>query len=100
MQIQVKTRANLNPRREPSVIMDVLFVPRGSGNRNKAKRLGEALRNHPDFAQDIIKVVVGCSRVTVHFRASLGLAKRMAEFQMRQYQAKDVEGQMALFGVT
>lgn len=82
---------------DPEVIMDVLFIPRGSGNRNKARALGVAFKTHPKMKPHIKRVVVGSSRVTVHLRSSLALMKEISEMWAERRANGDVPGQLPLF---
>lgn len=100
MQIETKTRTRVNKQGEREVIMEIGLLPRGSGNRNKARGIAAWYANHPELKPHILSIKAGTSKVTVHFRPSLELMKLMMEYAQRQAMAKDVEGQMALFGVT
>ena len=95
--VEVKTRMKVTRSGEAEVIMDVLFIPRGSGNRNKARALGQAFRNHPKMKVHIKRVVVGSSRVTVHMRSSLALMKEISEMWAERRMGADVPGQLPLF---
>jgi hypothetical protein len=96
MQIEVRTRM------KPStgeVIIDTLLLPRGSGNRKKARELGEAWERHPLLAPHVLKVVCGASRVTVHLRASIDAMAAVVEATREaRKQVRDAEGQLRLFG--
>lgn len=98
MQIEVKTRLKIARDGTPVVIMDVLLLPRGSGNRNRARRLGEAFRQHPKIKKHIRKIVVGASRITVHMRSSIALMRDINQISPELEATQDVEGQLKLFG--
>lgn len=86
---------------KPEIIMDFILLPRGSGNRNKARRLGEVIRNHEFIGKSsghLRKVVVGATRVTAHFYATLAFRRAMKEMEKRAEEQRDVDGQLGLFG--
>lgn len=98
MQIEVKTRLKVARDGTPVVIMDVLLLPRGSGNRNRARQLADAFKVHPLLKRHVRRVVCGASRVTVHMRSSLGLLRDINAIAPEMERTQDVEGQLKLFG--
>jgi hypothetical protein len=72
-QVEVKTRFRRNGRRDPEVVLDILFVPRGSGNRAYAVKLARMFRNHEVIGPHVREVKAGSSRVTVSLIASIKL---------------------------
>lgn len=98
MQVEVKTRAHVNRKGKAEVLLQLLLVPRGSGNRRTAQRLAKSFRDHPIMKPHITKVVCGCSAVTVHLRSSLAMLQALAETMDQEKAKKDVKGQMRLWG--
>ena len=94
MQVEVTTR--LKPA-DNLVILDIALTPRGSGNRHAARRLGRQFEQHADLKEHIEKVVVGSSRVVVHFRNSLAFLKAIRSVKRGTL---DVPGQLQMFGQT
>jgi hypothetical protein len=91
MQVEVTTKL------KPGVlVLDIALVPRGSGNRNAARRLAEGFRTNGKLAPHVLKVTAGTSRVLVHLRVSLELMRIVAEWPKVE---GDVPGQLPLFGV-
>lgn len=99
MQIEVKTRSRLDDEGRPELILTWTWMPRGSGNRHRVQAVAEHLRKHPDFAPHILRLVVGSTRLVIHFRASMKLAQIF--WKMKPPAAiEDVPGQLPLpFGV-
>ena len=97
MQVEVKTQLKIQRDGTPLVILSVILLPRGSGNRNRARRLADAFRNHPRMKPHIREVICGASRVTVHMRSSLSLLREINALAGAA-RAGDVPGQLALFG--
>ncbi|HEX2973366.1 MAG TPA: hypothetical protein VHP11_13610 [Tepidisphaeraceae bacterium] len=101
MKIEVTTKVRFLKGGESSeLILRVNFLPRGSGNRNKAKRLADAFREHESMKQHIRKVVCGASSVTVHMLNSYDLAMDLIGLQVDKWieQRAQVDGQLGLFG--
>lgn len=98
MPIEVKTRVNWGKNgRDPTVVLDLLLTPRGSGNRNKAQRLAKVFRDHEELGPCITRIVTGASRVTVHLRAGLATMAAVERWYSKAKESKDVEGQIPLF---
>lgn len=83
---------------EAEIVLQVQLLPRGSGNRNKARALAETYRTHRIMRPHIKRVLCGASSVTVHFRASLGLVDAWNQVAAEERARQDVPGQMPLFG--
>jgi hypothetical protein len=98
MEIEVKTRSRVTRLGVPEIIVQCTFLPRGSGNRYKARRLAELYKRSEELKPHIRRIVVGTSAVTVHMRASLSLMSAMDEFLARAREPKDVPGQLKMFG--
>lgn len=97
MPIEVKTRMKMvNGGRESEVIMDLLLLPRGSGNRNQARAIGRAFKRNRHLKGHVKRVVVGSSRVTVHLRSSISLLREIQKMAEEE-RALDVPGQLPLF---
>jgi hypothetical protein len=58
---------------ESRIVMVIDFFPRGSGNRVRVERLGEAFKVHPVMGGHVVKVVCSSSRLKVYYRVSPGL---------------------------
>lgn len=96
MKIEVRTRMRIARGGVPTVVLDLLLLPRGSGNRNRARRLAQAFREHPKMKRHVRRVVCGTSRVTVHLRASVPMMRDIWAIAPEQG-IPDVPGQMPLF---
>ncbi len=94
--IELKTRIRTTGRKSPELILDLLLVPRGSGNRAFAVALGKSIRRHPKLGQHVRQVKVGSSRVVVSLISSPGLMKTIWQWSPDE-PAVDVEGQLPLF---
>lgn len=94
MQIQTTTKSRLNRKGEPEVWMSISILPRGSGNRNKVRRLAEAARRDPDMGPWILRVVEGSSKLVIILKPGMGLIGALNRVSQRN---RDVEGQMPLF---
>ena len=94
--IEVKTKLRVL-KTGPEVLVDLVFVPRGSGNRNKARQVAQILRVNPRFKPHVRKVVVGASRVTVHLIPTFDLLRDLEALKNQQTEAADVPGQLRLF---
>jgi hypothetical protein len=85
-------------RGEVEVQMRILVLPRGGGNRQFSRRLGNELKRHPVFAPHITKLVIGCSSVCVYLRPSLKLSLDLAATAIsKAARTGDVAGQLPLF---
>lgn len=80
------------------VVMEILLLPRGSGNRNTARRLANHFRTNAELKPHVKKVVCGTSRVTVHLIPSIDLLQIIEDIKRRQREA-DLPGQLPLFGL-
>lgn len=96
MSIEVRTCVKINRKKQAVVVLDCLFLPRGSGNRYKAKRLAQQLREHDPMSKHINKITCGSSRVTVEFLPSLNLVSDWLDL-IEEEKRKDVPGQLPLF---
>lgn len=96
MQIKVTTRMRL---KEEGVVVDMILLPRGSGNRNAARRLRESFERNEQLRPHLLRVVSGTSRVTLHLKASVELMRVISEMRTAAEQARDVPGQLKLFQV-
>lgn len=93
MRTEVKTHIHQKRSGEVVTVVDVLFLPRGSGNRNHARRLAAAFRANETLRPHLGKVVCGASKVRVELIPSLELMKIIASWPEPQ---KDVPGQLPL----
>ena len=105
MPMEMRTRVVLKGRLTekhpwPLLVIDLVMVPRGSGNRNKARRVGDSWRRSELMKPFVEKVVVGASKVRVHLTLSPDLKRTMDQYQREQaeQQVQDVPGQALLFG--
>lgn len=98
MQIETKVRSRVSKKGEPEVVLDVIFLPRGSGNRAKVRRLGEEFRKHEVVGPYVKRVVCGATRLTVSMRAGFGLMGAIMELSRQAKEKQDVPGQLPLFG--
>lgn len=94
MQIEVATKLRL---KDNTVIIDVKLLPRGSGNRNAARRLGESFRRNPHLKDHIKKIVIGTSRVTIHLISSVKLLAEIQRMIADNVAQRDDPGQLPLF---
>ena len=99
MQAEVKTRARVTRKGEPELVVEVALLPRGSGNRYKARKLAEVFRSDARVKDHIKRVVCGTSKVTVHFRSSLALIEVFNQIAAEEKERKrrDLPGQGMLF---
>jgi hypothetical protein len=107
---QVEVRTRLVPVRrsgqrkrdnllgETEVLMEILLVPRGSGNRKWAVALGKAAKAHPELGPHVKRVRVGSSKVWVTLLPSPSLLASMMSWNQRRLESADVPGQLPLFG--
>jgi hypothetical protein len=87
-----RTRAKLLDDADPlEVVVYVDFVPRGSGNRNLARRVAQAFRTDPLLKDHVIKATAGATRVTIRFRASLDAVRAVMDYQQRARELLDQE---------
>ena len=99
MPVEVKTHVKFTPGSSPwpLMIVDMVYVPRGSGNRNKARAMAERWRESDVMAPFLEKVVVGASKVRVHLRCSPAFTQAMARVREEEAARVDVPGQLGLF---
>jgi hypothetical protein len=88
---KVRTLARTIPIRhrddpERTVVMVVDLLPRGTGNRNYARRLADAFATHEKLAPHIVKATPGASKVTVHFRPSIEFMGTIYGMMLKQSQ--------------
>jgi hypothetical protein len=95
-QVQVKSEVVNRRGRDPEVLIKITLLPRGSGNRNLARRVGKAFKSDERFADHVTRVKVGSSSVWVYMRASFEMMWTVWNIQ---HPPKDVPGQMALPGM-
>ena len=86
---------------KPELIMRIVLLPRGSGNRNKARRLAESFKTDKHLAAHIGKVVTGTTSITVHMPITGDMAQAvnayLAESKEQAEQAKlNLPGQLPL----
>ncbi len=97
--IELKTRIRTTGRHGPELILDLLLVPRGSGNRAFAAALAKSIREHPKLGHHVRQVTAGSSRVIVSLISSPGLMKTIWQWNKDRVDAQgDVPGQIPLFG--
>jgi hypothetical protein len=96
--IELKTRIRSDGRHGPELILDLLLVPRGSGNRAFAAALAKTIRKHPKLSPHVRQVKAGSSRVMVSLTPSVGLMKTIALWSSSVQADEDVPGQLPLFG--
>lgn len=96
--VDVKTQMRVAKDGVGEVIMRVTFLPRGSGNRYKARKLAEAFTKDKRMGPYVRKVQAGTTSVVVHVQACLGMMEAVNEISAEYRAAKDAEGQLALFG--
>jgi hypothetical protein len=96
--IETRTRIYVSKKGVPVVVLDILLLPRGSGNRAMAKALAAKARAST-LGPHLLKVVTGASRVTLHMRSSLEFVRVIAEWPGREGDT-DVPGQLLLPGLT
>ena len=70
----------------PETVMQIDILPRGSGNRNLARRLAEAFESHDLMGDHVTEVRAGASRVTVHIKPSLAAISAVMECMKRERQ--------------
>lgn len=85
-------------RRAPEVVVSLAIVPRGSGNRYKARRLADAFASDERMKRHLKRVVCGASRVTLHLRPSLALMEDINAICSEAKSSRDVRGQLVMFG--
>lgn len=94
MQAEVTTKFKMT---ESVMVFDIKLLPRGSGNRAAAKRLAAQFKADPRLAAHILKVVVGSSRVTVHFNMTLELLSILRELKAEELRRRRDKSQLNLF---
>jgi hypothetical protein len=83
---------------ETEVLMEILIVPRGSGNRNLARGLAQAAKLHPALGPHVRRVRAGASKVWVTLIPSLALTRTLLTWESERQGQADVPGQLPLFG--
>jgi hypothetical protein len=96
-QVQVIAKNVTRKGHDPEVLVKINLLPRGSGNRNLARRVGAAFRRDPRFADHVTRVKVGSSSVWVYMRPSFELMLLVLKLQYGKPQ--DVPGQLPLPGM-
>jgi hypothetical protein len=97
MRIELKTRTRVDRRGDVRFVMDFMILPRGGANRRYAREMAAKVRQ--ELGEHITRVVIGSSRVTVHFRPSLALMGAINDYCERARQAaQDDPKQLPLFG--
>jgi hypothetical protein len=100
-QAKVITQAVQRRGHDPELLMKIMILPRGSGNRGLCRRLAREAKIHPVLAEHVSRVKVGSSTVWVYLRPSLRLTAQlgimMLERANRAADAQDVPGQLPLF---
>ncbi len=107
---QVEVRTRIRPVRrtgggkrrwsdgDSEIVMQILLLPRGSGNRKMAVALAKAAKADPKLSPHVKRVKAGASTVWVILRPSFALAKTMMEWNRQRVENPDVPGQLPLFG--
>jgi hypothetical protein len=78
------------------LVMEILLLPRGSGNRNMARALAQAAKKDRRLGPHVKRVKAGASKVWVTLVPSMALAHTMLEWNGDR--PADVPGQLPLFG--
>lgn len=81
--VKLKSYQRLGELDDPEsgeVVVVIDLVPRGSGNRNMARRLADEFRDHEVLGVHLLEVRAGASRVTLHFRPTWEAMKAMWEW--------------------
>jgi hypothetical protein len=107
-QIEVRTRIVPVRRRgqrkrdnllgETEIILEILLLPRGSGNRKLAVGLAKAAKSDPHLGPHVKRVRAGSSKIWVTLQPSAALMATMLTWHRRRAETADVPGQLALFG--
>ncbi len=94
--VQVKSEVLVNRKGcdEVQVLMKINLLPRGSGNRNLARRIGKAFEADERLSPHVRKIRVGSSSVWLYVVPSLELS--MTLWQMQHAKAADIAGQLKL----
>lgn len=100
MQAEVRTRTVVRRGGRVEMVMEILLLPRGSGNRYKARRLAQAFKEHRIMGPHIHKVVCGTSKVALHMEPSLDLLGAIAETVEEGRRREGEADQMPLFPET
>jgi hypothetical protein len=89
---------SLKGKRDPVIVVTMTMLPRGSGNRNKIRRLADAFKRDEILAPHIAKIVVGTTSLHLHlpptFACWSAINERLAV--ARDAAAAEVPGQMTL----
>jgi hypothetical protein len=95
---ELKIRMRPLAKRGAELVLEILLTPRGSGNRELARQMARAARNHPKLGPHVRRVQAGSSKVMVHLIPSVELMRVVAQWQRDEVEAADVPGQLPLFG--
>jgi hypothetical protein len=96
-QVQVISKNVMRKGHDPEVLVKINLLPRGSGNRNLARRVGKAFRVDERFADHVTRVKVGSSSVWIYMRPSFDLMLTILQIEYGKQQ--DVPGQLPLPGM-
>jgi hypothetical protein len=98
---QAKVITQIVTRRgnDPELLMKIMIVPRGGGNRPLVRRLARACRIHPVIGDHVSRVKVGSSTLWVYLRPSFKLTAAIAMMTLDKHRREtaDVPGQLPLF---
>lgn len=92
----MKAESVLRANGEAETLLRINIEPRGSGNRNMARRVGAAFKADHRLKPHIKRTRVGASSVIIVLRPSVELMRLIWEWQTAP---KDAPGQMLLPGV-
>lgn len=101
MPVELKTRFKGLFTERPELVLDVLLVPRGSGNRKMARRIADYIRRDSDLGPYVGKIVTGSSRVSIHLPITREVEAAVNRFLTRRKEEEaqavpDVPGQLPL----
>jgi hypothetical protein len=96
-EIQIKTMTRIPRRGEPEVVISMTWVPRGSGNRYKVRKMASYFKTHPELKRVVKRVVIGTTRLTVHVRPCLDFFEVLAKVQAEAKARRADVDQMKLF---
>lgn len=90
-------RGGSEPTPWPMLVVDMILLPRGSGNRNRARRIADRWRKSEVMAPFVEKIITGASKVRVHLTCSPELQEAVREAQKLERESQDLPGQLGLF---
>ena len=102
MPVEMKMQYKGLATKSPELVITINILPRGSGNRNKARELAEYMRRDSNLGPHIGKIVAGASRVTAHLPITRDMQKAIDAFlaerkqQQQEDQLHDLPGQLPL----